>query len=87
MPSTKLKKVVTGVALTLAAPVVLPIAKNVLQPLLVLGRKGASELANRTRYAMEYTREEIEDFIAEAQFERMKRKFDRELGLTPEENK
>ncbi|WP_018131182.1 DUF5132 domain-containing protein [Effusibacillus pohliae] len=76
-----LEKIVTGIALALAAPVVLPIAKNVLRPLAVIGIRGAEELVNRAKYAVQITREEMEDIIAEAQFERMKKQLDREIAL------
>jgi hypothetical protein len=79
MLQNNVEKIVAGLALAVAAPVLLPVAKNVLQPLAVLGMKGASNLVDRAKYAAQIAKEEVEDIIAEAQFERMKRQIDREI--------
>jgi PHD/YefM family antitoxin component YafN of YafNO toxin-antitoxin module len=79
MLQNHVQKVVAGIALAVAAPVLLPVAKNVLQPLAVLGKKGAGNLVDRAKYAVQIAKEEVEDIVAEAQFERLKRQLDREI--------
>lgn len=73
------EKIIVGTALTVAASVIVPIAKNTLRPLASAGIMGTKELMNRAKSAVVIAREEVEDIIAEAQFERMKKQFDREL--------
>ncbi|MDN4594600.1 DUF5132 domain-containing protein [Polycladomyces subterraneus] len=65
-------KWIVGTALILAVPAILPIAKQVCQP-----------MRQRGNYVWSRMKEEMEDFIAEAQFERMKKRFDRELDMLP----
>lgn len=80
MAQYNLEKIATGIALTLAAPIILPIAAHVLRPVAVLGARGAEKLVDQAKYAIQLAREEVEDLVAEAQFERMKRQIDKELA-------
>jgi hypothetical protein len=79
MLQSQVEKIAAGIALAIAAPVLFPVVKKVLQPVANLGVQGASALADKARYAAQLAREEIEDIVAEAQFEHMKRKLDREI--------
>lgn len=71
---------ITGAALTLAAAAVLPIMKHTLRPLAVLGIRGALSLADGTKTTVQLAREELEDIVAEAHFERMKKQLNQEIG-------
>jgi exonuclease VII small subunit len=76
---------IVGAALAVAASALLPIAKSTLKPLAQSGLQGAMGLVNRAKYALQVAREEVEDIIAEAQFERMKKQIDQEIAsLEPE---
>ena len=75
---------ITGVALGLAAPAILPIMKSTLITLGIIGVKGTISLVENTRTTIKLAKEEIEDIVAEAQFERMKNQLDKELSLLPE---
>lgn len=77
---------ITGAALGLTATVILPIMKSTLQTLAVTGIRGAMDLADSTKSTLKFAREEIEDIIAEAQFERMKNQLNEEIGLSSGEN-
>ncbi|CAK4867182.1 unnamed protein product, partial [Aphanomyces euteiches] len=44
-----------------------------------MGQEGAKNLANRAKSIVQYAKEEIEDIVAEAQFERMKKKLALEI--------
>ncbi|HWQ71424.1 MAG TPA: DUF5132 domain-containing protein [Desulfitobacteriaceae bacterium] len=70
----------TGAALILAASALVPVVGKTLRPLAVLGIKGALSLADGTRTTLFLVKEEIEDIVAEAQFERIKRQLDKEVG-------
>ncbi|MDR3542137.1 MAG: DUF5132 domain-containing protein [Desulfosporosinus sp.] len=74
---------ITGAALGLAAPAILPIMKNTLITLGILGVRGTASLVESTRTTLKFAKEEIEDIIAEAQFERMKNQLDKEISLLP----
>jgi hypothetical protein len=80
MIQKQLEKVIIGATLAAAASVLVPIFKSTLPPLIRAGREGVEELAERTRGSISYVREEIEDIVAEAQFERMQKKFEREIA-------
>jgi hypothetical protein len=82
-----LDKWIVGAALTMAASVLLPIAKNTLRPMAETGIQGAIGLMNCTKSTIQIVREEIEDIIAEAQFERMKKQLDREIALLNAEDR
>ncbi|WP_231571113.1 DUF5132 domain-containing protein [Gordoniibacillus kamchatkensis] len=69
----------------MAVSALLPIAKTTLKPLAQSGIQGATGLINRAKYALQVARDEVEDIIAEAQFERMKKQIDKEIAsLEPE---
>lgn len=75
---------VTGVALGLTATALMPILKNTLVNLSIIGVRGAVCLVDRTKTTLKLAKEEMEDIIAEAQFERMKNQLDNELCQMPE---
>ncbi len=53
-------------------------ALQLMRPAAVLGIKGLLELGEKTKTLTAYAREEFEDLVAEAQFERMKQQIDEE---------
>lgn len=69
----------TGIGLALAASVLLPVVKAVARPMLAAGMQGAVTVGNQVRSGVSYIREEVEDLLAEAQFERMKNQIDRDM--------
>ncbi|SPF49536.1 conserved hypothetical protein [Candidatus Desulfosporosinus infrequens] len=75
---------ITGVALGLAAPAILPILKSTIITLGIIGVRGTISLTECTKTTIKLAKEEIEDIIAEAQFERMKNQLDKELSLLPD---
>lgn len=77
---------ITGVALGLTASVISPILKDTLQNLAIVGVRGAIEVAESTKSILKMAREEIEDIIAEAQFERIKKQLDEEIKLSEGED-
>ena len=50
-----------------------------IRPLAVFGIRGVLEISDKTKSLYAYAREEIEDLVAEAQFERMKGHVDEEI--------
>ncbi|MHB1653358.1 MAG: DUF5132 domain-containing protein [Desulfitobacteriaceae bacterium] len=70
----------TGAALGLTATTLLPVLKTTLRALTIVGVRGAIDLADSTKSTLKLAREEIEDIIAEAQFERMKNQLNEEIG-------
>ena len=79
MAKQVVEKMIVGAALSVAASVLLPIARETLPLLMNTGRRGAEEFFQRSKESAQRVREEIEDIVAEAQFERMKRNFDKEI--------
>ncbi|TJY44149.1 DUF5132 domain-containing protein [Cohnella pontilimi] len=73
------ERLIVGAALGLAASTLLPILK----PLASEGIQAFAGLAGRVKYAAQIIREEAEDIVAEAQFERMRKKLDREIMSEP----
>jgi hypothetical protein len=71
--------IVTGVGLALAASVLLPAAKRVAGPLAVAGMQGVAALRDQVKSSVTYVKEEIEDIVAEAQFERLKNSIDQDI--------
>jgi hypothetical protein len=71
--------VVTGIGLTLAASVLLPVVKQVARPLAEAGLQSAVLLGQQVKSGVSYLKEEIEDIVAEAQFERMKQSIDYDM--------
>lgn len=82
-----IEKVIVGTALAIAASALIPIAKSTLRPLAASGMQGGADLLNRARSVFQKAREEVEDIIAEAQFERMKRQFDKDIFMLEEEER
>lgn len=76
---------ITGVALGLTATTLLPVFKKSLLTVGVIGVKGAMSFVNGTKSTLLLAREEIEDIIAEAQFERLKDQLSKEIDTMPEE--
>ena len=70
---------IMGGALILAASALTPVIGNTLRPLMIMGVRGALHLIDNTKSAVQYAKEEVEDIIAEAQFERAKTQLDKEL--------
>jgi len=75
-----MEKIIIGAALTAAAAALVPIARSTLKPIALTGLQGALGLADRAKYALQVARDEMEDIIAEAQFERMKKRLDAEIA-------
>lgn len=80
MLQKNLDKIVIGTALALAASALLPIAKTTFRPLVAGGIQGGADLINRGRSLFQLARQEMEDIVAEAQFERMKKQLDQEIA-------
>lgn len=80
-----IEKVIIGAALALAASALLPIAKSALRPLAAGGVQSGAGLLQRTRSLIQMAREEVEDIVAEAQFERMKKQLDKEIASLDEQ--
>lgn len=74
------EKLVVGATLAFAASTLWPILKNSLKPLAETGIQGTAGLTNRIQYALQVARDEIEDIVAEAQFERMRKQLDRDIA-------
>ncbi|MDP1512793.1 DUF5132 domain-containing protein [Paenibacillus sp. CMAA1739] len=78
---TNFEKIVIGTALAIAASALLPIAKTTFRPIAEAGMQGGTSLLNRGKSYLQLAREEVEDIIAEAKFERMKKQLDQEIAL------
>jgi hypothetical protein len=87
MITKNLEKIVTGAALAAAASALLPIAKTTLRPMAMSGMEGVLALVARTKSILQIAREEVEDIIAEAQYERIKKQINKEIALVDEEDK
>ncbi|KZE72432.1 DUF5132 domain-containing protein [Paenibacillus polymyxa] len=81
MMQTNFEKIVIGTALAIAASALLPIAKTTFRPIAEAGMQGGTSLLNRGKSYLQLAREEVEDIIAEAKFERMKKQLDQEIAL------
>ncbi|UUZ95528.1 DUF5132 domain-containing protein [Paenibacillus sp. P25] len=86
MIQKNLDKWIVGAALAVAASALLPIAKSTLRPLTSSGVQGGFGLLSRVRSVIQTAREEVEDIIAEAQFERMKKQLDLDIAQLDEED-
>jgi len=75
---------ITGAVLGITATAILPIMKTTLFTLGIIGVRGTVGLVESTKTTIKLVKEEIEDIIAEAQFERMKNQLDKEVSLLPE---
>jgi hypothetical protein len=71
------ERIIVGAALAVAASTLLPILK----PVAAGGLQALAGLASRAKYAMQLVREEAEDIVAEAQFERMRKQLDRDIDI------
>jgi hypothetical protein len=86
MNQKNVEQLIVGTALALSASVLLPIIKTSLRPLSQNSMVSVNGLISRARSIVQYTKEEIEDIVAEAQFERVKKQFDQEIAqLSTEE--
>ena len=74
---------ITGAVLGITATAILPIMKTTLFTLGIIGVRGTVGLVESTKTTIKLVKEEIEDIIAEAQFERMKNQLDKEVSLLP----
>ncbi|MEK8126637.1 DUF5132 domain-containing protein [Paenibacillus filicis] len=74
------EKLIVGAALAFATSTLWPIVKNTLKPLAETGMHGAAGLTDRIQYVLQVARDEVEDIVAEAQFERMRKKLDRDIA-------
>jgi hypothetical protein len=70
MEAKKMERTTISSAFGSAITALLPIAKSALAPIVIIGKEGADNLMSRAQSAVQYVREEIEDIVAEAQFER-----------------
>jgi hypothetical protein len=77
----KPEQFVTGAGLLLAASVLVPALKTVLKPAVTGGLTGAAVVGNEARKRFSFVREELEDFMAEVQFERLKKRIDSEMEV------
>jgi hypothetical protein len=80
MLQKNIEKLIMGAALVAAATVIVPIAKSTFRPLLANGLTAGEGLMKRTKSYIQIAKEELEDIVAEAQFERMKKQLDREIA-------
>jgi hypothetical protein len=85
MIQKNLDNIIVGAALAVAASTLLPIAKSTFSPLAASGLQSGTGLLNNARSLLQKAREEVEDIVAEAQFERMKKQMDQEIALHEEE--
>jgi hypothetical protein len=72
--------IVTGVGLTLAAALLMPVIRQVAQPIAAAGLQSAALVNQQLKSGISYIREEIEDIVAEAQWERLKQSIDRDIN-------
>jgi gas vesicle protein len=67
--------VISGLAMAISA--LIPIAKTTI--VTIMGQDGTKNLVNRVKSVVQYAKEEIEDIVAEAQFERLKKRLAHEI--------
>src|SRR5690348_4376027 len=80
MKQKKIENIIVGTALAVTASTLLPLIKSTLRPMAVTGVKGTLGAVERAKTIYQRAREEIEDIVAEAQFERMKKQMDQEIA-------
>lgn len=73
------ERVVVGAALVVGASVILPIAKTTLTAAANAGGRTLSGAWGSLRTRVQLAKEELEDMVAEAQFERLKKQMDKEI--------
>lgn len=56
-----------------------PMTETALRSVAVLGIRGVLSLVDFTKSALQFAREEVEDILAEAEFERLKKQVDQEI--------
>ncbi|MCL6600141.1 MAG: hypothetical protein K6T81_15595 [Alicyclobacillus macrosporangiidus] len=78
------ENLLAAAGLSLAASVLVPMLKGVVGAESRGAFAGAVGMSDRGRKAWSFVQEEIEDFLAEVQFERIKNNIDREMGGGPE---
>jgi len=76
---------ITGAALGLTATAVFPIMKSTLMTLGIMGVKGTLSLVESTKTTLQLAKEEVQDIIAEAQFQRLSDQLDKEISNMPED--
>lgn len=74
------EKMIVGTALAVAVSAFLPVLKNTVKPLTETALQGGADMAGKLKYAFGVIRDEMEDIVAEAQFERMKKRLDNEIA-------
>lgn len=74
-----IENLVIGSALAVASSVLLPIAKQLVVPL-VSSTDGSMDIPGKVKSFVQFAREEVEDIYAEAQYERLKRQLDHEIS-------
>jgi hypothetical protein len=67
--------VISGLAMAISA--LIPVVKTTI--VTIMGQDGAKNLVNRAKSVVQYAKEEIEDIVAEAQFERLKKRLAHEI--------
>jgi hypothetical protein len=77
MNQKKIEKltVISGFAMAISA--LIPVARSTI--VTMMGQDGAKNLAVRAKSVVQYAKEEIEDIVAEAQFERIKKRLSHEI--------
>lgn len=61
---------------------IVPILGSTLRPLAVIGIRGILGIVECTQSSIAHVREEIEDIVAEAQFERYKQQMDKDIDTS-----
>jgi hypothetical protein len=79
MINQQVERIVVGAALMLGASVLLPIARKTISQAAIAGSKTVSGAISGIRSGLLVAKEELEDIVAEAQFERMKKQLDQEI--------
>ncbi|MCZ8515643.1 DUF5132 domain-containing protein [Paenibacillus filicis] len=80
------ERLLVGAVLALAASTLLPVARRTLIPLAETGLQTLSGLTERVKAGIEIARNEVEDVVAEAQFERMRKRLDKEIEMAAMES-
>lgn len=79
MINQQVERIVVGTALVLGASVLLPIARKTLSTAVAAGSMTLSGAVSGIRTGFHLAKEELEDIVAEAQFERVKRQMEKEI--------
>jgi hypothetical protein len=73
------ERVVIGTALVVATPILLPIVKTTVGMAGDVGARTMTAVWSGVRTTARVVKEEVEDIVAEAQFERLKKHVDQEI--------